>query len=108
MTRSLRILTGPVTSTKVKHYLVKGSFGHRQEMAAPRFLVIEDAPKKPDRGVFLYRFDAKGDCVGDTWHRDIEEAKAQAVHEYEVLVQEWQEIPPDADMAAFGVAKLVS
>lgn len=107
MTRSLCILAGPVTSTKVKHYLVTGSFANRQEMAVPRFLVIDAAPKKPDTGVFLYRFDGKGHCVGDTWHQSIEEAKGQAIYEYKDLAQEWQEIPPEADMATFGVEKLV-
>jgi hypothetical protein len=59
----------------------------RQEMGSALFLMIE---KMPD-GVFLYRFDSKGECVGDTWHMSPDEAKDRAAHEFEGVVLNWQE-----------------
>ena len=73
-------------------------FDQRQEMAPAQFLVIEASPEKPETGALLYRFDSKGDCVGDTWHRGVEEAKKDAAAEYEGLVQEWQEVSADVDI----------
>jgi hypothetical protein len=55
------------------------------------FLVIE---QKPD-GVFLYRFDRAGECVGDTWHTSIAEAKDQASYEFEDRIHTWEEIPQE-------------
>lgn len=40
-------------------------------------------------GVFLFRFSADGQVVGDTWHMSVEEAKEQAIYEYGALLGEW-------------------
>lgn len=76
--------------------------GTRKEMSSALFLVIDNNPD----GVFLYRFDAKGQCVGDTWHMSIDDAKHQATYEYEGLVMNWQDVP-DAieDVAEYGRAR---
>lgn len=90
-------------SSKVKHYRgmppeLAGGTDTRKEMGSARFLVIEINPD----GVFLYRFDAEGDCVGDTWHMTVEHAKDQAAYEFEGLPLNWQDIPQSVeDVAAF-------
>ena len=110
MARELCILSGPVTATKIKHYLVKGSYANRELFSPPRFVVIDDGPEPPvdprGSGVMMYRFDANGDCVGDTWHESLDDAKRDAANEYEGLVQSWEEIPTAADMVDFGLTKL--
>lgn len=53
----------------------------------------------------LYRFDSNGDCVGDTWHLNLEEAKKSASTEYAGLTSNWQEIPDNCDMVEFGLSK---
>jgi len=57
------------------------------------FLTIE---QKAD-GVFLYRFDARGACVGDTWHKTIAESKGQALYEFGDLVQGWEDVPEEVE-----------
>lgn len=61
----------------------------RTEMEPPAVLVIEDGRD----GIFLYRYDAHANCVGDTWHQDVEEAKDQAEFEFENVLSQWVEIP---------------
>ena len=70
----------------------------REEMGDAFFLTIE---QRTD-GVFLYRFDARGECVGDTWHKTIAEAKDQALYEFGDLVQGWQDVPEEVeDLVSF-------
>jgi len=107
-TRLLSILSAPPTSTKVKHFHgappeLTGGADTRQEMGSAAYLVIEATPD----GVFLYRYDGKGECVGDTWHMNVDDAKHQADYEYGRLAQDWQAVPAEAeDAAAFGLARL--
>lgn len=42
-------------------------------------------------GIFLFRFSADGQVVGDTWHMSVEEAKEQAIYEFGDLLGEWIE-----------------
>lgn len=42
-------------------------------------------------GVCLYRYDANGNCVGDTWHLTVDEAKGQAQFEYNINDDDWIE-----------------
>ncbi len=80
-----------------------GGTDTRQKMGLPAFLVIE---KNPD-GVFLYRYDVNGKCVGDTWHMNVDDAKHQANYEYEGLMHDWHNVPAEAEGAvAFGLARL--
>jgi hypothetical protein len=103
--RLFSILSGRTLSSKIKHYLglppkLTDGIDARQEMGPALFLVID---VKPD-GVFLYRYGAKGECVGDTWHMNIDDAKHQAAYEYEGLIQDWQDVPSQVeDVAAFGL-----
>ena len=61
-------------------------------MGQALFLTIEP---KPD-GIFLYRFDARGNCVGDTWHATIADANDQVSHEFGDA-QSWEDVPQDVD-----------
>jgi hypothetical protein len=73
-------------------------------MGSALFLVIDE---KPD-GVFLYRHDVQGDCVGGTWHTNIDDAKQQAAYEDEGLMLDWQDVPPHVgDVVAFGLARAI-
>lgn len=110
MMRLLSILLTSTTDLKVKHYLglppeLTGGVDTRQQMGAAAYLVIEPDPEGD--GVFLYRYDALGECVGDTWHTSIDEAKHQANYEYESFVQDWQDVPAEVDDAVvFGLERL--
>ena len=57
-------------------------------LAWPRVIVIDGRD-----GWLLYRYAVDGSVVGDTWHSTLEEAKAQALFEYEELLGEWREVP---------------
>lgn len=53
----------------------------------------------------LYRFDARGGCVGDTRHATIAEAKYQASYEFGDRVHTREEIPRDTeDIVTYGLA----
>jgi hypothetical protein len=69
-------------------------------MAAPRFLVV-DGDNDTATGALLYRFDIHGNCVGDTWHKSLDEAKRQAADEYEGLLDSWEEIPSTIELEKF-------
>jgi len=98
-------VTGHLSEPKVKHYrglppeLTDGK-DLREEMQAPALVAIEE---KPD-GVFLFRFTADGQVVGDTWHMTVEEAQQQARFEFPNLLSEWKSVPDDVDdLIAFGL-----
>jgi hypothetical protein len=40
-------------------------------------------------GVYLVRLDSERKALTDTWHRDVDEAKAQALFEYAVTDGDW-------------------
>ena len=107
MKRLLTILSEGTQSSNVKHYKgvppeLTGGEDTRKEMSSALLLVIEN---KSD-GVFLYRFDAKGQCVGDTWHMSIEDAKDQATYEYEGFAMNWQDVPDEVeDVAEYGLVR---
>lgn len=47
---------------------------------------------KPD-GIFLYEFRPDG-FIGDTWHRSVEEAMAQAASAWGCGPADWRALPP--------------
>jgi hypothetical protein len=78
---------------RVRHFvgfppeLSGGSPG--QPMPAARVLVIRD-----DSGSkMLFRYDEQGTFAGDTWHRNLDDAKHQVEFEYGPLASEWVELP---------------
>jgi len=99
--RLFTILPEGTRSSNVKHYRgmppeLAGGKDARREMGQAHSLVIEEMPD----GVFLYRFDSKGECVGDTWHMNLEDAKHQASYEFEGVVLNWKEQPQAVDGSA--------
>ena len=90
---------------KTKHFRrlppqVTGGVDSRQLMESPAVLVIE---QKPD-GVFLFRFTPDSHCVGDTWHKTIDDAKKQAAFEFDELLSAWKAVPDGVkDVVSFGL-----
>jgi hypothetical protein len=101
-----KLIAQPLT-VKVRHYwgfppeLTSGE-NLREQMPFPAVLLIETDPD----GVFLFRFTADGQVVGDTWHETIEDAQHQATFEYENSLSDWIAVPPDVeDVVAFALRK---
>lgn len=108
MSMSVRMtakVTGHLAEPKVKHYRglppeLTGGKDLREQLEAPALVAIEE---KPD-GVFLFRFTADGQVVGDTWHMTLEEAQQQAQFEFGDLLSDWRSVPADVeDLVAFGL-----
>jgi hypothetical protein len=74
---------------------------HRARLVAnvkTDILLIEEK----DDGFNLYEFREDG-FVGDTWHRTVEHAKAQATYRFGTSISAWKEVPLEfADPVAFG------
>lgn len=104
--RMIAKITGRLAEPNVKHYHglpPELTAGHdlREQMEAPALVLIEE---KLD-GVFLFRFTADGQVVGDTWHMTVEEAKQQAHFEFPELLSGWKSVPVDMEnVVAFGLA----
>lgn len=57
---------------------------HRDEqLPPPAWLEIQSG----DGAYYLLRFDERGECLADTWHQTLEQAKAQ--YEFEVGEEDW-------------------
>ena len=96
--RSFAVLSDKILPLKVNQFLgmppqLTGGKEERRARGFALFLVIE---KKPE-GFFLYRFDENGECVGDTWHVNEEDAKEQADYEYGKGASNWSRIPENID-----------
>jgi hypothetical protein len=99
--RLFTILPEGTRSSNVKHYRgmppeLTGGKDARREIGPAYSLVIKEMPD----GVFLYRFDSKGECVGDTWHMNLDDANHQASYEFEGVVLNWKEQPQAEDGSA--------
>lgn len=44
-----------------------------------------------DGGFLLVRYSASGEFAGDTWHATVDEAKRQALVEFQIEPSEWKE-----------------
>lgn len=66
-----------------------------EEMPWPRILVI----RQSKRGFFLDRYNEDGESAGDTWHQSIDEAREQALAEYNGSVGRWRAVPAEVDDA---------
>jgi hypothetical protein len=101
-------LTDLPSVAKVRHLQglppeVTGRRDERRELPSPAFLLLEERAD----GIFLFRHDAQGRCVGDTWHMSVQDAKDQALFEYPGVSLDWREVPTDvADPVQFGIAQL--
>ncbi|MDE1152779.1 MAG: hypothetical protein PW788_09605 [Micavibrio sp.] len=94
--------------SKTKHYEgllsdFTNGINTQKKLGPARFLTIEEN----EDGFFLYRFDDKGNCVGDTWHQSLNEAKEQADYEFEQTLKNWQDVPPDIqDASTFALHQI--
>ena len=74
--------------------------GPQSPMPPPVVLVIEERPD----GFFLVGYSETGAVVGDTWHRDLDEAMGQADFAYAPHLGQWRAIPAGvADAASFAL-----
>lgn len=102
--RFLSIITGQPPN-KVQQHIglppeLTGGSDQRTPMGDASFVVIDPS----EDGVFLYRYDVHGECVGDTWHASAEDAKHQAAFEFESELGEWQAVSSEsAVVVALGV-----
>jgi hypothetical protein len=100
MLRLFSVITDLKNEPRVKHYsglppeLASGK-DYSDRLPAATVLIVEE----PSDGVFLYRYASDGSFGGDTWHRNIEEAKAQAKFEFDDAVTEWKAIPEEVEDA---------
>lgn len=58
----------------------------------PKWVEISEESK----GFFLFHFDSKGECIADTWHETLEDAKEQAKFEFDIAEKDWQPVKPGA------------
>lgn len=55
-------------------------------------------------GPMLFRYTARGEFAGDTWHESLEDAKAQAEAEYGSALGDWQDVPEGvSDAEAYAI-----
>lgn len=103
--RYYAVVAAPLTEPTLRHTL-----GLPQEirpdvqtefLAWPRVITIEPSP---EGGLILYRYTALGEPAGDTWHRDVGEAMAQATYEYAESLGPWTAVADEvADLAEFAL-----
>ena len=92
---------------KTRHYIgfpseLGSTEKERQMMEPADILLIE----KRDEGVFLFRFTASGEAVGDTWHMNLEDAKHQAEFEFDGLISAWVSVPSNvSDVVEFALGE---
>lgn len=60
-----------------------------------------------DNAYYLFRLDAGGHTIADTWHQSIQEAKKQAKFEYEIQEGDWSVAtdPDDNDFNTSGTGE---
>jgi hypothetical protein len=71
-----------------KHYLgtiENGAPEPVKELPPPAYVEIQEA----ESGFFLLYFDSEGNCMTDTWHPTLEDAKEQAKAEFEIDEEDW-------------------
>lgn len=56
-----------------------------ERVPRPKWVEISEEPE----GFYLYHFNQAGECIADTWHETLEEAKEQAKFEFEIKDNDW-------------------
>lgn len=69
----------PRLTGKTRHLL------HGEPIGGPVSVEIHQT----DGGFFLLHIDSAGDSIADTWHQSLDDAKAQAKFEYEIVDSDW-------------------
>lgn len=103
---------GVMVDSRRKGHLVRHLVGFPEELSpgVPRevlpladFVVLEG----DDSGFYLYRYSARDEFAGDTWHQTLEEAHEQVEFEFGITESDWFEIPLDVpDSIEFVLARL--
>jgi hypothetical protein len=83
LTATVRRVTG-ATDHRVLESDERGQL-KAERVPGPRYVAIVKQP----HGWALLRFDEEDDCVADTWHPTLEDAKKQAQFEYEIEEGDW-------------------
>ncbi len=88
----MRIKAYIFRSTEVtKHYkssIENGKIEANEEVSSPKWIEISEE----EDGVYLYHFSSGNNCIADTWHESIEDAKKQAMFEFGVAEEQWSPI----------------
>ena len=80
-------LRADVKEHSVEHLkLAEPVYGHN--LSLTKWVEISE---KPD-GVYLFHYNASGECIADTWHLSIDEARAQAEFEFKISKSDWREM----------------
>jgi hypothetical protein len=58
--------------------------------ALPREAPVYVEIVEQEGAYYLFRHDAEGVCIGDTWHLTLDEAKEQAAFEFDIGETEWE------------------
>jgi hypothetical protein len=82
---------------RAKVRTVTGATKHLQAVRIPGAIDIVGLPDpievevvEENGSVYLFRLDASGKCIADTWHETLEAAKAQAKFEYGIDEHDWR------------------
>ena len=67
--------------------IVDGTVAQRESLPVPVRIEIEEVKS----GFFMYRYDAAGACIADTWHSSLIDAKDQARFEFDLEDSDWTE-----------------
>ena len=76
------------TTGKTRHYTASiNNDGTKdlENIPIPKWVEISEEPS----GFFLFHYNADGECISDTWHESLEEAKEQASFEFEIEDNDW-------------------
>lgn len=68
--------------------IIDGEVTPLKQFSRPSYLEISDE----DGGFYLLYFDHKGQCITDTWHQTLKDAKRQAEFEFEIEPEGWKDI----------------
>ncbi len=78
---------------------VTGSTTHLQGVRPASDLEVTPVPDpktvevvEQEGAVYLLRLDDRGECIADTWHETVEEAKAQASFEFGIEDGDWEDV----------------
>jgi hypothetical protein len=86
MTAAIAKIKG-TTTHQVGHFDSSGTPIADFEMDLPCSLSIVS-----DEGaIYLWRLNKAGECISDTWHMNVNEAKSQADFEFEIDNEGWRE-----------------
>jgi hypothetical protein len=69
-------------------HIEEGEIRKGEELPVPAWVEIQPA----DGAFFLLYLDERGEQLTDTWHQTLEQAKAQARHEFGIEGDDWETV----------------